>query len=83
MEQTMSLVHVPTIFFLSEKFQNLPKDFQNQSAYGVMDACIFLKISRSTFYNWLKKQKIRSVIIANRRLIPATEIGRLVANNSS
>jgi excisionase family DNA binding protein len=48
-------------------------------AYRVDDFCKQIGISRTSFYELLKKGKIRTVLIAGRRLIPASEVERLLS----
>lgn len=47
-------------------------------AYSPAEAAAALGIDRSTIYEWLNAQRLRSVKIGGRRLIAADELRRLV-----
>lgn len=51
-------------------------------AYRVSDFCAAMGISRSTFYKLAKDDRIRTVQIGGRRLIPAVEAQRLAAEGA-
>jgi hypothetical protein len=48
-------------------------------AYRVNDFCRVLGISRATFYLLVKRHEIRTICIAGRRLVPASEGERLIS----
>jgi hypothetical protein len=48
-------------------------------AYRVNDFCRMLGISRTSFYLLVKQEKIRTIFIAGRRLVPASEGERLIS----
>jgi predicted site-specific integrase-resolvase len=47
-------------------------------AFRVNDFCNSLGISRTAFYGLVKAKKIRSVLVAGRRLVPMSEAERLL-----
>jgi excisionase family DNA binding protein len=49
-------------------------------AFRVDDFCRAIGICRSNFYNLLKAGEIRTVVIGGRRLVPATEVERLLSS---
>ena len=49
-------------------------------AYSVDDFCRSIGIGRTKFYDLVRERKIRTVTIGGRRLVPATEIQRLLGN---
>ena len=49
------------------------------AAYSVENAAKQLTLSRATVYNLINAGKLRSVQIGRRRIIPASEIDRLLA----
>ena len=49
------------------------------AAYSVLGAAKQLTLSRATVYNLINAGKLRSVQIGRRRIIPASEIDRLLA----
>ncbi|HXG66629.1 MAG TPA: helix-turn-helix domain-containing protein [Blastocatellia bacterium] len=49
-----------------------------ERAYGVESAAALLDISAWTIRKWVSEGRIRSVKLGTRRVIPATEIRRLV-----
>jgi predicted DNA-binding transcriptional regulator AlpA len=48
-------------------------------AYRVNQFCEAIGIGRTSFYELVKQQKIKTVVVAGRRLIPAPEAERLLA----
>jgi hypothetical protein len=51
-------------------------------AWQVMPFCKSIGISRTSFYELVKQRKIRTIIIAGRRLVPASEAERLLSEGS-
>ena len=51
-------------------------------AYRVQDFCKAFGVSRSTVYNLIAQGKLRSVLIAGRRLIPADATEALLRDGS-
>ena len=49
-------------------------------AYSVDAFCRSIGIGRTKFYDLVRERKIRTVTIGGRRLVPATEIQRLLGN---
>ena len=49
-------------------------------AYQVSPFCRRIGIARSTFYELVRKGEIRTVTLGGRRLVPATEVARLLGN---
>ena len=49
-------------------------------AYSVDNFCRAIGIGRTKFYDLVRERKIRTVTIGGRRLVPATEIQRLLGN---
>ena len=47
-------------------------------AYRVDPFCRAVGISRSSFYDMLKRGELKTIVVAGRRLIPKAEAGRLV-----
>jgi excisionase family DNA binding protein len=52
-------------------------------AYRVGDFCKQIGISRTSFYELLKRGQIRTVVIAGRRLIPTSEVERLLSKDAT
>lgn len=50
---------------------------------SVRETCAALGVSRSTVYRLLKDERLRSVHIGRRVLIPVSEIRRLIGPNGS
>lgn len=51
-------------------------------AYRVNEFCRKIGIGRSSLYGLIKDGKIRTVIIAGRRLVPASEAERLLSGDA-
>jgi predicted DNA-binding transcriptional regulator AlpA len=49
-------------------------------AYQVNAFCRALGISRTSFYELMKSGDLKTIVIAGRRLVPKTEVDRLIAN---
>jgi hypothetical protein len=49
-------------------------------AYQVNAFCRALGISRTSFYDLMKRGELKTIVIAGRRLVPKTEVDRLIAN---
>jgi excisionase family DNA binding protein len=49
-------------------------------AYSVNEFCTSVGVGRTKFYELVRDGQIRTVTLGNRRLIPATEINRLLGN---
>jgi excisionase family DNA binding protein len=52
-------------------------------AYSVDGFCRSIGIGRTKFYDLVRERKIRTVTIGGRRLVPATEIQRLLGNGEA
>ena len=52
-------------------------------AYQVNPFCRALGISRSSFYEMVKRRDLNTIIIAGRRLVPKAEADRLIAGVSA
>lgn len=48
-------------------------------AWQVNPFCRALGISRTSFYELIKRGEIRTVVVAGRRLVPDSEVQRLLA----
>ena len=48
------------------------------AAYTVDQVCVVLGLSRFTVYKLIAENKLRTVMVGRRRLIPRTEIDRLL-----
>lgn len=64
--------------FKSNREFETPASLPLRHAYRIDDACRELGIGRTSIYQLLSEQKIRSAIIAGRRVIPGSEIKRLL-----
>lgn len=53
---------------------------QSPHAYSVDGFCRTMGIGRTKFYDLVRERKIRTVTIGGRRLVPASEIQRLLGN---
>jgi len=51
-------------------------------AYPINEAAHLLGISRASVYRYAKTRQIKLIHIGERRLVPATEIDRLVAEGT-
>lgn len=51
---------------------------ETRLALRVNDACVALGVSRSTLYQLISDGKIRTAMIAGRRVIPMSELTRLL-----
>ena len=49
-------------------------------AYQVTTFCQRIGIGRSTFYKLIQNGKLRTVTVGGRRLVPASEVDRLLGN---
>jgi hypothetical protein len=58
---------------------NIEADPPHRLAWQVNLFCRAVGISRTSFYELVKENKIRTVMIAGRRLVPDTEARRLLA----
>lgn len=52
-------------------------------AYQVNPFCRALGISRSSFYEMLKRRELNTIIVAGRRLVPKAEVDRLLSSASA
>jgi excisionase family DNA binding protein len=59
-----------------------PNAYTPKLAYSVAEACAAIGISRPTMYVLMERGQLRTVKIGGRRLIPATELERLIADAS-
>ena len=50
-------------------------------AYSVREACAALGITHPTLYKLIAAGRLRSITVGDRRLIPATELDRLLAGD--
>ncbi len=68
-----------------KNFHPNPKRSPDQArlAFRVDDFCSAIGISRSTFYSQMKDGSIRTVVIGGRRLVPMTEVERLLSSQDS
>ncbi len=57
-----------------------PRNDSERHAYSVDGFCRTIGIGRTKFYDLVRERKIRTVTIGGRRLVPATEIQRLLGN---
>lgn len=57
-----------------------PKELAADGCATVKEAAAFLGIGRTSIYEMVKAKKIRSVVLAGRRLVPRAELRRLVAD---
>lgn len=64
---------------LSQK--NTKEIVESPFAYRVREFCEKIGISHSSFYLLLKQGEIRAVKVGGRRLIPASEVQRLLSNS--
>lgn len=55
-----------------------PKETVTPRAFKVNPFCEMLGIGRTTFYNLVKEKKLHTVMIGGRRVVPASEIDRLL-----
>ena len=51
----------------------------DKMAFRVQEFCDAIGLSRSSFYNLVKAGKLKTVVIGGRRLVPASEIARLLS----
>jgi hypothetical protein len=56
-----------------------PETADRKLAWRVNQFCDAIGISRTSFYELVKQNKIKTVIIAGRRLVPDSEAQRLLA----
>jgi predicted DNA-binding transcriptional regulator AlpA len=52
-------------------------------AFRVNEFCHSLGISRTAFYGLVKDKKIRSILVAGRRLVPLSEAERLLGEQDA
>lgn len=52
------------------------------AAYSVDQTCIALGVSKPTVYKLIEQGRLRTVSVGRRRLIPATELARLLEGDS-
>ncbi len=57
-----------------------PSSEKGKLAYRVDEFCHAIGICRSNFYYQVKARKIRTVVIGGRRLVPASEVERLLSS---
>jgi predicted site-specific integrase-resolvase len=65
-----------------EKYEAHPETtfaYEKPLAYRVNSFCRAIGISRTSFYELVKQGKINTVVIAGRRLVPASEADRLLS----
>jgi excisionase family DNA binding protein len=48
-------------------------------AYSVMEAAASIGVSRQTVYAMMQRGELRTVLIGRRRLVPATELDRILS----
>lgn len=53
-------------------------DRPERRAYQVDEFCKAVRVSRATLYTLMKEERVRSVLIGGRRLIPADEVERIL-----
>jgi excisionase family DNA binding protein len=56
---------------------------QKPLAYRINTFCDLMGIGRSHFYNLVNEGQIRTIMIGERRLVPASEAERLLASAAS
>ena len=62
-----------------KRFRVIPTTFHDIAlAYRVNDAAEVSGLSRSTIYNLIAEKKLRSIMVAGRRLIPADALRDLI-----
>ena len=61
----------------------MPPNFEHEFAYSVTQFCRALGISRTTFYKLVKERVIRTLSIGKRRLVPSSELTRLLENTDT
>jgi len=54
------------------------KDYLNQS-----DAAHLLKVSRRTVWRWIRSKKIQIILVGGFRMVPRSEVERIVKENST
>lgn len=59
------------------------KETAEPLAYRVNEFCHRIGICRSSLYGLIKEGKLRTVVIAGRRLVPACEVARLLADRGA
>jgi excisionase family DNA binding protein len=59
------------------------KPRENPMAFTVNEYCDRTGISRSSFYKYVALGKIRTVMVAGRRLVPAAEEARLLGEEAA
>ncbi len=52
-------------------------------AYSVLESCAALGITRPTLYGLIADGRLRTIKVGARRLIPATELHRLLAGDTN
>jgi len=52
-------------------------------AISINDFCARVGICRATFYELLNQDKVRTILIGRRRVIPVAEVERLMAEGTS
>jgi excisionase family DNA binding protein len=67
---------------LQETTYSTQLDEREPDAYTVNASCWKLSVSRSTLYQLIAAGTLRSVKIRGRRMIPTTELKRLVAEGA-
>ena len=60
-----------------------PERTDRKLAWQVNAFCEAIGISRTTFYELVKKQQIRTIAIGGRVLVPDSEVQRLLSQSSS
>jgi predicted DNA-binding transcriptional regulator AlpA len=63
---------------MSTQDGHIAVDSNTRLAWRVNEFCTAVGISRTSFYELVKQDKIRTVIIAGRRLVPDSEVRRLL-----
>jgi predicted site-specific integrase-resolvase len=58
---------------------NVETEATQRLAWRVNPFCHALGISRTSFYELVKRGEIRTVVVAGRRLVPDSEASRLLA----
>ena len=54
--------------------------YEDKLAFSVNEFCEKVGLGRTTFYKLLNDKEIRTVVIGGRRLIPVSEVERLLSN---
>lgn len=61
----------------------VPSNREHEFALSVTEFCRALSISRTTFYALLNQGVVRTVSLGRRRLVPSSELARLLGDASA